>query len=128
MSVRILPIAFLVALGACADHRAASMAEDGRRQSGAELSAIYPGGPYDGTGADGAAFTVVAKADRTATMELASGRTDSGRWRIEGDHVCFTWTWVGEGKERCGHIYRRADGRYRSVDPSGNLILTFSRR
>lgn len=128
MDGRILVLAVAIGVAACADDRATSRSDVGARLSAAELSGLYPGGPYDGSAPTGSPFTVTVAADRTAAMRFADGRADTGRWRIDGDHVCFTWTWVGEGKERCGHIERLADGQFRSVDAQGNEILRFARR
>ncbi|MGE0723531.1 MAG: hypothetical protein AB7O45_04110 [Alphaproteobacteria bacterium] len=115
-----------VTLSACADDRGPATAT-GAILTGAELAALYPGGPYAVAAPDGARSTVTAAADRTAEMRLADGSRDAGRWRIDGDTVCFTWTRAGGGAERCGHIQRFADGSYRSVGRDGAVIVTFRR-
>jgi len=118
----VLAIAATTLLAACAGDHAA------RRVTGSELQTLYAAGVYDVDRADGDTDTVTLAADGTASMRHADGRQETARWRLVDDRACFTWSRATGGRELCGEIWRRSDGRYVSLAADGSTIVTYTPR
>jgi hypothetical protein len=53
---------------------------------------------------------------------------DTGKWKLQGDLLCWDFTWMGESrdyKSLCGHA-RKAEGKtYQLVEQNGRMTVPF---
>ena len=58
-----------------------------------------------------------------------TGGQDRGTWRIDGDTVCFKWSFIRGGQESCFRFYKVGENAYESrFAKDGRLRLSFSLR
>ena len=94
----LLSAALLLAVPAAAAERT--------QVKGSAFVTIMNGNTLLATDERGVRFKAYFVAGGVATYEDETGRTDSGRWRIEnGEQVCVAWTGIAGGKERCARVY-----------------------
>lgn len=101
-----------------------AMGEGALRLSGADLSAIYSGHTWSGKTAKGSEFSQKLAPDGTASLTF-KGEVGQGKWRVDGDKGCTSWTKLRSGKEACFAILRMPDGSFAAYDESGTLNSTF---
>lgn len=72
------------------------------------------------------------KSDKTVCVRFEEQSTkcdDTGRWKFDGDHVCYELTWWGESlgfRSDCFRIVDRGKGSYEAIEDNGLTIFEFS--
>ncbi len=69
---------------------------------------------------EGAHWTRWLKPDGTMTLSAAHGLfTDTGRFTVEGDQLCSTWTHIDSGKKSCVHVVKTGPDAYVTYGDDG---------
>ncbi|MCZ6771587.1 MAG: hypothetical protein O7G83_06320 [Proteobacteria bacterium] len=98
------------------------------RMSEAALRSVLPGAALRGTSARGNAITVTDH--RNGPLSGLSGaNSDTGRWAIQGNTVCTTWSKWRNAERRCFYFIKDGDGytAYFSGTNELNAMVTISR-
>lgn len=114
----------MMSSGAIASDLDDAIAKGAVRLLGDELAALYGGHTWTGKTAQGTDFSQKISADGTAVLTF-KGKNDAGRWRVDGDKGCASWTKLRNGKEACVAIVRMPDGSYAAFNEDGFLNSTF---
>jgi hypothetical protein len=74
----------------------------------------------------GAHWTKWADPNGTLKLTAAHGMfTDTGRFVLKGNEVCFTWQSIDDGKTNCMHVARIGADEYANLTPAGAEMSTF---
>ncbi len=114
----------VISCGAMASELDDAIAKGAARLAGDELTALYSGHTWTGKTAQGTDFSQKLSADGTAVLTF-KGKDDAGKWRVDGNKGCASWTKLRNGKEACVAIMRMPDGTYAAFHEDGSLNATF---
>ncbi|BBK42248.1 hypothetical protein STVA_22680 [Allostella vacuolata] len=96
--------------------------------TGAELSALYPGAVFEGNVPNFSSYVSTNRPDGSAEIVFANGRTDAGRWQVQGDRLCLQWGWINQGRQTCRPVYRLGEREFASVNDDGTMNPKFTKR
>ena len=86
----------------------------------------YQSGPtfnYWSWKSDGSVCLQLRTYDKTAKC------TDTGRWKLEAERLCYELTWFGASQGRkaaCFRIANQGEGRYEAISDNGLTFFEFS--
>lgn len=93
-SVLLLPVLVPVLLAACATTTPVSkeFPAGARAPSAAELTALLRGKSYHSLASNGSTVRADYSANSDAVTIFSGGRSDNGKWRVEGSQLCLQMT------------------------------------
>lgn len=81
--------------------------------SGTEIRAEIWRKPVSIFDVKGATYYTYAHRDGSIVLGATNHLADRGRWRVQGDTICYQWRKLREGKRHCSRLFRTAQGLYR---------------
>jgi hypothetical protein len=123
----IVAVGIIIALYGCVTHELEIRMSGARMLSQGELEHLfYAERLADFSSPEGAA-SVTYHSDGRQEIEWASGQ-DTGRFRIENEQFCSTWTKLRKGEESCSKIYWISDKEYEFISSDGTYAATMRLR
>jgi hypothetical protein len=100
---------------------AATVSAFAKELSGVEIKdAIVSTSPKTAKSASGKSFKFQFKSDGTAMRQRSDGKKVSGKWKINGNTICTTWSDIGK---RCNTVEKKG-GSYEMMS-NGKVTATF---